>query len=67
MEMGISGNFRKFPTPLWHSLEIPLPYVVARFQDDGVSTTQPGFLDVVPGERLFGASPDLPMDEGFII
>ena len=41
--------------------------VVARFQDDGVSTTQPGFLDVVPGERLFGASPDLPMDEGFII
>ena len=41
--------------------------VVARFQDDGVSTTQPGFLDVVTGERLFGAAPDLPMDEGFII
>ena len=41
--------------------------VVARFQDGGVSTTQPGFLDVVTGERLFGAAPDLPMDEGFII
>ena len=26
MEMGISGNFRKFPTPLWHSLEIDQPY-----------------------------------------
>ena len=26
MEMGISGNFRKFPTPLWHFLEICEPY-----------------------------------------
>ena len=36
----------------------------AIYQDDGVSTTPPGFFDVATWERAFGVPPDLSMDEG---